>query len=459
MKDVQWMIRLIASVLIATIAALTSIRFSGYYPSGILTLLLSLLTLSAGVGFAATSFKLLNARPVNHIEFDAAGDNTLSELILHTPHNTIDARHRIRFYPLIDSGIFFNPLSSIAVTYLFFCCTLYLTIGANTITFVNYMFLLAQTVIIFGTTLILFMAAFQLPSIMKYLNVKTGLLPEGTRPMRLISSLLNGKSTNVKAIAPPEKEKEVSLNDKLAPALNVLSPPIGVRFKNLYASVVDLSYEMENISKDFHVPTSNFSDELALINEVVNVFYPTTIANCEKTFSNTTLTKELQAVFQEKVERSIVHKIRSYEEAVKKINIRLLEMRLSPFDTSGIDGYVEKAHLLNHKIGTSSGVMTNKHLIISQSVIKDLLPSLVKTWSMADTPEQKNSIESQFEELILFLESQLAALEVSDSASKIAPTNQQLLSLDISSDMSLTELNSKIGQNGQYIKILKEQWN
>ena len=134
-------------------------------------------------------------------------------------------------------------------------------------------------------------------------------------------------------------------------------------------------------------------------------------------------------------------------------------MRLSPFDTSGIDGYVEKAHLLNHKIGTSSGVMTNKHLIISQSVIKDLLPSLVKTWSMADTPEQKNSIESQFEELILFLESQLAALEVSDSASKIAPTNQQLLSLDISSDMSLTELNSKIGQNGQYIKILKEQWN
>lgn len=321
------------------------------------------------------------------------------------------------------------------------------------------MFLLAQSVIVLGAILITFMAAFQLPSIIRYLKIKTVGLSVESSSMRLIPSFLKNRAVDVNLIPPPPPEKKTDLSERFAPALKVLSPPVGVRFQNLYTSVVELSYEVENISKDFNVPVANFSDELALINEIVNVFYPTTIANCAKTFGNTTLTKELQAVFQEKVERSIVYKISSYEDSIKKIHIRLLELRLSPFDTSTIDGYVEKAHLLNHKISSSSGAITNKHLIISQSVIKDLLPSLIKTWSMADTPEQKSDAEGQFEELIMFLEGQLSSLEVGDSALIEKAPNEKLLSLEVGGDVSLTELNSKIGENGQYIKILKEQWN
>ncbi|MBO6224998.1 MAG: hypothetical protein J6N72_06060 [Psychrobacter sp.] len=456
MRDGRWTINLIVSVFLATIFVLTSIKFSGYSSSGVLSLVLYMLMLIACIGFVATSLKMFNIGHVDYIEFDANANNSLSDLIIHTSKTAIDFDHKIRFYPLIDLRIIFNPLVTLALIYLFSVCTLYLTVGSDAITFMNYMFLLVQSFIIFFATLAIFMAMFQLPSIIKYLMIKTALSKSRftSRP-----SFLKGKTAGHKPIVAPKDKNKVDLNERFEPALNAFSTPTGIRFKKLYASVVDLSYEIENVSKDFNIPSSNFADELALINEIVNVFYPTTIANCQKTFTNTTLTKDLQIAFQEKIERTIIYKIRSYEDSIKKINMQLLEMRLSPFDTSGIDKYVDQAHFLHHKISTNSGVMTNKHLIISQSVIKDLLPSLIKTWSLASSSEQKKKIEGQFEELISFLQGQLRALEVSDSSTKSLPLNQQLLSLDVSSDIGLTELDSKIGQNGQYIKILQDKWN
>ena len=77
---------------------------------------------------------------------------------------------------------------------------------------------------------------------------------------------------------------------------------------------------------------------------------------------------------------------------------------------------------------------------------------------MASNSEQKANIEQQFVQLISFLKSQLSALETNKDSMKLAASEQKLLSLDVGNEINLNELNSKIGKNGQYIKMLQDQW-
>ena len=463
MRDSQWMVKLVASVVLAQMLTIFSIKASGYVAEGVfdltLNILLAITVFSYFVIVTRISVtRIVSPGPDKYIAFDATAKNSLSDFLIFRTNGSVDNANNIKFYSLSNKKIFLNPFVSLVSFYIFAVCTLHLAMNSAQVTIMDYVFLLTQSFIIFAAALILFMAVFQLPSIIKFLKIKAGLVPAEEGLMRLIPSFLKSKAVGTTLIEKPKAPAKADLDEKFAPALDVLSAPVGNRFKSLYASVVDLSYEIENISNDFNVPSSNFDDESALINEIMNVFYPTTLANCEKTFSNTTLTKDLRMAFQEKVERSIVYKIRSYEDAIKRFNMNLLEMRLSPFDTSGIDPYVKEAHLLHHKITLNSGAIANKHLIISQSVIKDLLPSLIKTWSMATAPEQKASIEQQFEQIINFLKSQLSALETNKKSVQSVAAEQKMLSLDIGNEVSLNELNSKIGQNGQYIKMLQDQW-
>ena len=461
MRDSQWIIKLIVSVVLAQMLTIFSIKASGYVAEGVFDLTLNILLAITVFSYFAIVTRIVSPGPDEYIAFDATAKNSLSDFLIFRTNGSVDNANNIKFYSLSNKKIFLNPFVSLVSFYIFAVCTLHLAMNSAQVNIMDYVFLLTQSFIIFAAALILFMAVFQLPSIIKFLKIKAGLVPAEEGLMRLIPSFLKSKAVGTTLIKKPKKPKapeKADLDEKFAPALDVLSAPVGNRFKSLYASVVDLSYEIENISNDFNVPSSNFDEELAVINEIVNVFYPTTLANCEKTFSNTTLTKDLRMAFQEKVERSIVYKIRSYEDAIKRFNMNLLEMRLAPFDTSGIDPYVKEAHLLHHKITLNSGAIANKHLIISQSVMKDLLPSLIKTWSMATTPEQKASIEQQFEQIINFLKSQLSALETNKKSVQSVAAEQKMLSLDIGNEVSLNELNSKIGQNGQYIKMLQDQW-
>lgn len=461
MRDSQWIIKLIVSVVLAQMLTIFSIKASGYVAEGVFDLTLNILLAITVFSYFAIVTRIVSPGPDEYTAFDATAKNSLSDFLIFRTNGSVDNANNIKFYSLSNKKIFLNPFVSLVSFYIFAVCTLHLAMNSAQVNIMDYVFLLTQSFIIFAAALILFMAVFQLPSIIKFLKIKAGLVPAEEGLMRLIPSFLKSKAVGTALIKKPKKPKapaKADLDEKFAPALDVLSAPVGNRFKSLYASVVDLSYEIENISNDFNVPSSNFDEELAVINEIVNVFYPTTLANCEKTFSNTTLTKDLRMAFQEKVERSIVYKIRSYEDAIKRFNMNLLEMRLAPFDTSGIDPYVKEAHLLHHKITLNSGAIANKHLIISQSVMKDLLPSLIKTWSMATAPEQKASIEQQFEQIINFLKSQLSALETNKKSVQSVAAEQKMLSLDIGNEVSLNELNSKIGQNGQYIKMLQDQW-
>lgn len=461
MRDSQWMIKLIISVVLAQMVTIFSIKASGYAAEGVLDLTLNVVLAITVFSYFAIVTRIINPGRNEYIPFDATAKNTLSDFLIFRTKGSIDEVNNIKFYSLSNKEMILNPFVSLVSFYIFAVCSLHLTMSAAPVNFMDYVFLLTQSFIVFFITIMFSMAVFQLPSIVRFLKIKAGMTPAEEGFMRLIPSFLKSKAVGTTLIKKPKqakKQEKADLDEKFAPALDVLSAPVGNRFKSLYASVVDLSYEIENISNDFNVPSSNFDEELAVINEIVNVFYPTTLANCEKTFSNTTLTKDLRMAFQEKVERSLVYKIRTYEDSIKRFNMNLLEMRLAPFDTSGIDEYVKEAHLLHHKITVNSGTIANKHLIISQSVMKDLLPSLIKTWSMAGTSEQKANIEQQFEQLINFLKSQLSALETNKESIKSAISEQKLLSLDVGNEINLNELNSKIGQNGQYIKMLQDQW-
>lgn len=462
MRDSSWLIRYAISVALAALVALGSISFSGYESGGLLGVLVKVLLLTVAITYIAIFFRMVTSAHINPsqpIAFDATERISLTELMLHRLYSSEDSEKGIRFYPLAHISNFLNPLSTMAIIFLFFTCILYFTVGTITLSLFNFIFLLAQSIIVYSFSLVVLLIAFQTSSIYRLLIIQTGLIPAEGSIMRTFSfaSMFKSKPVGL-ALAHKASDKPANVEQMLAPATKVLSRDIAKRFTDIYLDANNIDTEISNITLDFNIPASTFSEQMGVVNEIVNVFIPLTVANCDKTFKNTILTKELKEAFQANVQRGIVYKIRGYEEKIKVINAHLLATRLTPFDTTGVSTYIEQAHLLHLKIGNASGAMANKQLVISQSVINELLPSLMSTWSMTTAPEQRDDIQQQFKDVIAFLEKQLASLVSNPAIAKGAPAKQALLTLDAGRKVDMSDLGMKIGQNKQYIEILNKEW-
>ena len=268
----------------------------------------------------------------------------------------------------------------------------------------------------------------------------------------------NKRPKQSSAIEEKVKSKTFSIShdysDRIAEVSTVLNPKTGAKYEELYKKTIQTESEIHNIIKQFDTPVAHFTAELTTINEINQTLFVTTIEGFDKTFNNTQMRDELVQSFRSKVDKNILEKIVHYENSLNLIQIKLLEIRLSPFDTSIIDGYISSLKALHYKIEKRSGLVSNKHSIIAQNIMSNLLPSLIKTWNMSRKSEEKREVEAQFEQLIFFLEGQLAALD------NTADPSCDSLSLSFNCDAQLEtdNVSQQIGKNDIYIKSLISNW-
>lgn len=461
-RATRWLAMHIISVCVAAFAIAISIDMSGYKADGFLAFAHGAVILVLCMAFTMLAYQairnpIIKDSDIKQFNFTDHDSSILPFLfaphaISHDPKNGITIHSVI--YKCISSR--FTKLLPIAFCALFF---LKVTIDAGSISFINTFFLIVQSFIVMVVSFIATMTMLQVPMILRYKSM--GLDGGQSGFVSQMWQLIFGKkkAKTVPAIEgssePNPLDKSYKADDiRIFEALKVLSTTTGQRYADLRKAAAETESEIHSISKEFDIPLESFSNELIKLNEITNVFFPTTLDSFDKTFKNTQMRTELTQVFRAKIEKNILIKIHRYEEAIEAIRIKLLETRLSPFDTSIIDGYISNLHMLHQKIKAKSGSVTNKHLVIAQNIISNLLPSLVNTWGMSDNEKDRAEVQSHFEQLVAFLEEQLSALDGSEPSGG----DPLLLTLDSGTEIDSNALHQQISRNGQYIKLLKSEW-
>lgn len=271
------------------------------------------------------------------------------------------------------------------------------------------------------------------------------------------TSIDNPKST--KSASELGLDAEIAIIDKtLKPVINTMSDENTNRLRNLYIGAVKARIEAKAISDDFKMPYSYFSEQLGLINEITQVFIPTTVKNFEKIFDNTLYKKELKEVLEGDIQDKITGSITVYEDKLLSIGTYLLNVRLSVFDTSDISVYVNQIHLVIYKIELLSGTTASSALVIAKSINDDLLPSIIKTWTTADNEAQRTEIKEQLQSVIDFLQKQLATINGGTSIAGSTVKDPLMLDVNKADGFLNNNLGNKISKNKHYIQILNNQW-
>ncbi len=467
MRNKLWLSKYaVSSYAAVTIAQLASI-ISGYGIDGLLASMELTLFLAFTVSFLFTLFRLYTSRlllnPIPTKGFDATDDHSLSDFLLYKTNPSEDYIKGIYFYPLLTSSNFINPLAMLSIIYLFCSCTIHFLIDSGTITLIDYLFLLAQSWIVYIFSLLVVMALFQSPSIYRFLVIQIGIDPSEIHIMKLLQKLFGINTDDTIGVTISSMRtlnsngKGQSAQDFLAPVVQLLSRNYAHTFVEVYERALNLRLELNNATKEFNVSHSYFSDDFIVISEILDIYYPDVVAKSKKALSNTTMIEQIKSQFQGDMQKSIVSNVEQFIYKLDNINKKILALRLSAFDTTAIDSYIATAKSLHRQIKAGSGEWSNKHLVISTSVINELLPSLIDSWALSNDDEQKEVILGNFKGMVDFLQAQLAALTNSDI--KAIAAQSMPLALELDSRVNLGELNTRINRDAQYIENLNQHWN
>lgn len=467
MNDKFWMIKYSLSVLAAALVSQVTTIISGYGISGFMVsveLTIFLVFISA---FTVCLYRLyrnkltLNPNPTKG--FNAKDNNDLFDIILFKNHPSMDLSNNISLNPLLVSSNIINPLSILAIIYLAFSCNLRIVLLHSEPTVIDFLFLMGQTWVVYCSFLIYFMALFQSRSIYKFLIIKVGINPLEATVMKILQQIFGMKDRKTSA-TPVADMRTLNLNGKGKPVKEYLDPVVRLltrsyapKFVETYQTALHLQSELINASKEFNVSESYFSDDLIIISEILDVYYPDVVAKSKKALSNTNMFEQIKDKFQQDMQKSIVSNIEQFGFKIKRINNKILALRLSAFDTTDIDPYIASAKGLHRQIKLGSGDWSNKHLVIANSVINELLPSMIDSWALSNDPEQREFVLDNFKEMVDFLQSQLDALQGASYNS--IENNNPKLALELDRAVDLGELNIQIQKQSQYIKNLKNHWN
>ncbi len=468
MRDRAWLAKYATAGFVAVLASRLSVAGTGYGLEGLLAGMELTLFFIFTASYVLASIKLYSSRlllnPIPIQGFDAERNIRLVDLLIFRSNPSQDYLRGIYFQPILASSNFINPLFLLSVTYLFCSSTIHFLVRSFTLTNTDYFFLMIQSWIVYVFSLLVFMVVVQLPNIYRFLIIQSGINPDEATIMKLLRDLLGIKEKpvglpglgmrTVSATKIPQDTKEV-----LAPAIELLNRNKVGEFINLYDDTRMLKAELASAIKEFNVSDSYFADDIALVSDILDGFYPDVVAKSKKTLSNTRMIEQIKEAFQNEMEDSIFSNVALFKVHVRRSNEKIMTLRLSAFDTSGVDQYIQAANKLHNKIKSGSGEWSNQHLVISTSVVTDLLPSLIKSWSLSTSADEKQIVIGQFKDLVAFLEKQLSTLKGTLSEIKQNAKAANNGSLELNNGAGNTELGAKIARDTEYLKSLEKHWN
>lgn len=232
---------------------------------------------------------------------------------------------------------------------------------------------------------------------------------------------------------------------------------------NLLDKAKELRLLLDKTKKRLDLPDDRFIDEEVLLDDVVEVFIIDMIKLCKKSLSQQSGYKFCED-FADRLKEDINIHVPKYSSMIDQASEKLLNMDDNkaikadhPLDLA-IAGYVREAKHIHNRITRTAPNEHSKQYVISESLINKLMPDLISIWEKAQTQEQKNSVEFQFQKMIAFLEDQLNSISINPLENSNKSVRDDLLALEQDKPVSIDNLNQKIGINDRYLDMLQDKW-
>lgn len=247
----------------------------------------------------------------------------------------------------------------------------------------------------------------------------------------------------------------VASNKGLKPALDIMSPDTGLIFSNITKRSYKVYQEIYNLLSNTSFGYKNFNKELMLLERILDTFVISTVNNCKLAFTNSENNQKLKSSFEQKFEPKIIQQITEYELQIDEIEQAIDNVRLNEFELLQNNFIVEDIMELHRHIVEASGDQTNKHLVISNRIINQFVPSLMKTLRDAENSDQKQTVCHQLEQLKTFFENQLSLLK--SGSVEQSSNSVNLLQINCGDGYS-SSVGLQIKRNSYYLNMLQDAW-